>query len=148
MPKGIEPRRVAEVMRPPRATVSPRLSVQELRAMFERYDFGTLPVVDDQGVLRGVVGILDLFRMVRPARSSWIPDVRALWGRRVEDIMNRGVITIGPNEMVETAVQLMVDYKLENIAVVEGRRRAPRLLGTVTARDLLRSAIFAHDEDD
>jgi CBS domain-containing protein len=147
MVKGIESRRVGEVMRPPRATASPRLRVHELKAMFELNDAGTLPVVDDQGVLRGVVGILDPFKTVRPARSSWFPDVRALWGRRVEDIMTRGVMTVGPNETVDSAVQLMVGYQLESVPVVDGRRRAPRLAGTVAARDLLRSrsVILAHE---
>jgi CBS domain-containing protein len=57
-------------------------------------------------------------------------------------------MTIGPNETVDSAVQLMVDYQLESVPVVDGRRRAPRLVGTVAARDLLRSVILAHDEDD
>ena len=83
MAKGSSPGRSGGHEAAPSPPYSPQMSVHELKAMFERYDFGMLPVVDDQGVLRGVVGILDLFKMVRPAGSWWSLDLRALWGRRV-----------------------------------------------------------------
>jgi CBS domain-containing protein len=57
-------------------------------------------------------------------------------------------MTIGPDESVDSAVQLIVDYELESIPVVEGRRRAPSLFGIVAARDLLRCVILGHKEDD
>jgi CBS-domain-containing membrane protein len=104
--------------------------------------------VDEQGVLRGVVGVLDLFKVVRPAGSRWIPDVRALWARRVEDIMTRGVMTMDPSETVTVAIQLMVDCKLESVPVVAGPSRASVLVGTLAAKDVLRCVIIEDDADD
>jgi CBS domain-containing protein len=146
--RRIAPRLVGELMRRHPATVSPQLSLHELKALYERYDVGTLPVVDEQGVLRGVVGVLDLFKVVRPAGSRWIPDARALWARRVEDIMTRGVMTMDPRETVTAAIQLMVDYKLESVPVVAGSSRASVLVGTLAAKDVLRCVIIEDHADD
>ena len=66
MKKRIESKAVREIMTPAPVTVRPDTSISDLKALFERYDFNAFPVVDEVGVLRGLVSKLDLLRVFRP----------------------------------------------------------------------------------
>ncbi|HLC43439.1 MAG TPA: CBS domain-containing protein [Methylomirabilota bacterium] len=137
MPRQVDTRKVREVMTTAPVTVKPTTSVAELKALFEAHDFNAFPVVDEEGVLCGMVTKLDLFRMFRPARRRWFPDP-AVWAERVEDIMNWGVISVEPDDPVVVAVDLMVETKLRSLPVVDRRRGGTVLVGIVGRQDLLR----------
>jgi CBS domain-containing protein len=118
----IKRHRIREIMTPSPMTISPRTGVRELKSLFDAHDFNAFPVVDEDAVLRGIVTTLDILRMFRAERSFYYPDVRALWARNAEDIMRRGVVTVRPDDVVETAVDLRVQYRHRSLPVVEGRR--------------------------
>jgi CBS domain-containing protein len=61
--------------------------------------------------------------------------------------MGRGVVTVGPDDFVETAVQLLVEYKHRSLPVVEGRRGRARLVGIVSRRDTLTSLVLEDNDD-
>ncbi len=60
---------------------------------------------------------------------------------RVGDVMAKPVVTVGPDESPGRAAAVMLHHGINALPVVEGRR----LVGIVTARDLLRA--FAARED-
>jgi CBS domain-containing protein len=146
MEKHIEERAVRDVMTRAPETVGPRTGLLALKALFETHDFNAVPVVDDNGALLGLVTKLDFLKMFSPDRQRWIPDLRSIWGERVEDIMSRGIVAVSPDDTVATAADLMVQSKLRSLPVVEGRGRGQRLVGIVSRSDLMK-CLLLDDED-
>lgn len=118
MRKSMEHRVVREVMTRAPKSVGPKTDVRTLKAMFEMYEFDAFPVVDDQQVLLGVVTNLDFLRMFRLDEARrWIPDLRTLWAERVEDIMNPGLVPVGPEDPIELVVDGMVRWTVRSVPV-------------------------------
>ena len=61
----LESRTVRDVMTQHPQVLRADSTVGDLQRAFERYDFNAFPVIDAEGVLRGIVTKLDLLRMFR-----------------------------------------------------------------------------------
>jgi CBS-domain-containing membrane protein len=146
MSRRIKRHRIREVMTPHPVTVGPETEIRKLKALFDKHDFNAFPVVDKHDVLRGVVTTLDILRIFRPVRGLYYPDLRSLWAQHAEDIMRRGVVTVGPDDFVETAVKLLVEHRHRSLPVVEGRRGRARLVGIVSRRDMLTSLVLGSED--
>jgi CBS domain-containing protein len=147
MKKRIESKVIREIMTPAPVTVRPDTSISDLKALFERYDFNAFPVVDELGVLRGLVSKLDLLRVFRPDwRRGGVSSVLALWAERVDDIMSRGIVAVEPDEPVETAVDLMIEARRRSLPVVERRPEGRVLVGMLSRTDLLPYLTLAGEE--
>ena len=145
MTRRIKRHRVREIMTRSPVTVGPETDVRKLKSLFDEHDVNAFPVVDEHGLLRGIVSTLDILRLFRPSRGLFYPDLRALWARHVEDVMRRGVVSVQPDDFVETAVKLLVQYRHRSLPVVEGRRGRPRVVGIVSRRDLLGCLLLEAD---
>jgi len=99
---------------------------EALITMSER-SFGCVGVVDGEGRLAGIVTDGDLRRHMSDG----------LLGHRVDAVMTRNPVTIGPDALAATAIHLMNDRKITSLFVVQGRRPA----GIVHIHDCLRSGI-------
>ncbi|HXX94958.1 MAG TPA: CBS domain-containing protein [Planctomycetota bacterium] len=123
---------VREWMTAPATTVAPSLdAVAALERMIE-LGFRRLPV-EHQGKLVGIVTRGDL-----EAKLGWD---RMLWrrlGRRVEDAMTSKPFTVGPEDTLEKAVEMMLHHRIGGIPVVE----SGRIVGIVTESDVFRA--FVH----
>lgn len=146
MRRRITRHRIREIMTRSPVTVSPKTGIRRLKSLFDKHDFNAFPVVDEHGLVRGIVSTLDILRLFRPSGGLYYPDLRALWARHAEDVMRRGVVTVQPDDFVETAVKLLVQYRHRSLPVVEGRRSRPRVLGIVSRRDILRCLVLGADE--
>jgi acetoin utilization protein AcuB len=51
-----------EIMTTDLVTVSPTYTLQDVLLLFQKHHFGALPVVDDKGILKGIISIRDLLR--------------------------------------------------------------------------------------
>jgi len=142
MQKRVEPKTIRDIMTPSPVTVRPDTSIADLKALFERYDFNAFPVVDDQGVLRGMVSKLDLLRAFRPDKRRLMAGLWALWAERVEEIMSRGIIAVEPDEAVVTALDLMIETRRRSLPVIERRATGPAVVGMISRRDLLQCLTF------
>jgi CBS domain-containing protein len=118
-------------------TVPPEATLDVLKHLFEAHSFNGFPVVDRQGILRGMVTKLDFLKTFRPDCRRIIPDLRSLWAERVEDVMSRGLVFVEPDEPVVAAVDTMVNTRLRSLPVVELRHGTPVLVGIVSRTDLL-----------
>jgi acetoin utilization protein AcuB len=54
--------RAREIMTTDLVTVSPTYTLQDVLLLFQKHHFGALPVVDDKGILKGIISIRDLLR--------------------------------------------------------------------------------------
>ncbi len=139
--------RARDVMTRPVVTVTPSTSAKQAAELFVRHGFTALPVVDDDGVLAGVVTEADILR------DRIGPDPRALihpdWpvrqavspGLTVDAVMTTDVITRGPNADAAELAKVMLEHHLRAVPIVDHGV----VTGIVTRRDLLRT--IARDDD-
>jgi CBS domain-containing protein len=148
MARRVAPRLIRDVMSPRPKTVGPKMSVGDLRGSFASYDFNAFPVVNEAGILLGIVTKLDLLRIFRHDRARLFPSLSDLWAECVEDIMRRRVVTLGPRDSVTTAIDRMLSSKLRSLPVVERRGGKDLLVGIVSRGDLISSLIFENHRAD
>ncbi len=84
---------------------------------------GALPVTEE-GNLVGILTDRDILSSVAQNQS--------VAGRRVSDLMTHELVTIGPDQDVDEARQLMADHQLDRILVTYG----DHLLGIISEADL------------
>src|SRR5215510_12098259 len=89
---------VGELMSKSVVSVTPETTIASLRKIMAEHDFNGFPVVNDAGVLLGLVTRLDLFRLYLLPYAKFIPAVEDTWVSSVGAIMSRGVITLYQGE--------------------------------------------------
>ncbi len=116
----------------PAVRVSPDTPVSDAASLLVEQGFSSLPVVDaDDGVV-GIVGEADLVRGRIPAQDASAPAAPA--ASRVGEVMTRSPITRGPDADVADIVGTMLDRRLRAIPIVEDGA----LVGVLARRDVLR----------
>lgn len=115
-------------------TMSPQATMAEAAAVLESHRIRHLPITD-AGRLVGMLSDRDvlLASMPRPRREANHPDA-LLRLVRVEQVMTRDPVTVGPDAPIEEAARLMLDRRFGALPVVEGER----LVGIISQGDLLK----------
>jgi len=135
--------RVSDLMSQDVATVGVADSCQEAVARMVRRKIRHLPVVERDGRLVGVVTDRDLrHRLFEPRVMKEIGTVsvdQILKTVPVRDIMSAPVVTVGPQDELETAARVMLEDKVGSLPVVENGR----VVGIITETDLLRQIVRA-----
>ena len=102
-----------------------------------------LPVVDARGALVGVVTDRDLRHyLFSPGVFKALGSVSAdavLKAATVNDVMSRPAISVGPDDDLETAVNIMLEHRIGSLPVVD----QARVVGIITETDLLRRIVTA-----
>ena len=148
---------VKDVMAKEVVTLAPTATLRAAAITLADENIGGCPVVDDAGKVIGMLSEVDILealkthhkelRMLMPPEISFgisfaevVREREALAAfkdvetRPVDDIMTREVHAVAPDEPVERAIRLMVQFKIHRIPVLhEGR-----LVGIVTRGDVLR----------
>ena len=119
--------RVREVMTPDPATASPSMSVVEAAQEMIRKEKGPLPVVEGGRVVAMVTDRDIIARVVAAGQDRS--------GLRVRAIAPKDLVTIGPDQDVKEARQLMAQHQLDRLLVVE---EGDRLVGIISEADLRR----------
>ena len=134
-------------------SVTPEATVAEaVELMLERGISG-LFVVDDAGVLVGVVTEGDLLRrdeLGTERRKSWwlrliaspgrqAADFTRTHGRKVADVMTHDLVIADANDSLESIVALMEGHRIKRVPVLQG----DRVVGVVSRADLLRALSVA-----
>jgi CBS domain-containing protein len=130
-------------------TVRPDSTVAHAaRVMIERRISG-LPVVNASGKIVGIVSEQDLLRReeLGTAGASWLYfwlDTDGLahqyareFGRKVEDVMNRNVVSVGPDASLGEIVELMEAHQIKRVPVV----RDGDVVGIVSRANLLSALV-------
>jgi CBS domain-containing protein len=114
-------------MTPDPATASPSMSVVEAAQEMIQKEKGPLPVVEGSRV---VAMVTDRDIIARVVAAGQDPS-----GLRVSDIATKDLVTIGPDQDVKEARQLMAQHQLDRLLVVE---EGDRLVGIISEADLRR----------
>lgn len=127
---------VGELMSKPVVTVTPETSIEALVKLMAAHEYNGFPVVNDSGVLQGLVTRLDLFKLYLLPYHRFIPALEETWVSSVGAIMSRGVLALFPIEPAIKAMALMVEYRIHTIPIVTDTAAGRVVVGVVTRRDL------------
>jgi len=120
---------VGEAMTTEVDTVSADMDLQELDLLFAETHHHGFPVVDEGGILLGVVTLQDLGRAKEQG---------ALDDRKVRDIATRSVLTAFPDEPMWMALKRLGTRDVGRLPVVD-RQQPGRLLGLIRRSDIVRA---------
>ena len=105
-------------------TIGRDLAIKLLSGMYSG-----LPVVDDKGMVVGVVSEFDLLKAIRVGKA--LEQVKA------EDIMSKNPICVSENTSVEEIIDLMMKHNIIRVPVV----RNNNLVGVISRCDILSSIV-------
>lgn len=123
-------------------TVRRDLTIREVNDMFERDDFNSYPVQEDEQVV-GIVTKFDLLRCFAFTPSQIVPRYADLMKRTVADVMTSDFIYVRPETRLTRVLQLMVEHRLRSIPVIDGDQK---LAGIIAREDILRALAETADE--
>jgi CBS domain-containing protein len=130
--------RAQDVMVRDPQTVTPSTTVWTALALMRQGDVRHLPVVDDDGTLRGILSNRDFRRLLDfMDPEGRIPHVRDI---AVSEIMTKvpQVITAHPDTPVVNIAQVMVTRKVGGMPIVDAQHR---VVGILTQKDVLRELV-------
>ena len=135
-------------------TVKKETPLAELAEILYKNRINGVPVVDDEGLLIGIICESDL---IRKDKKLHIPTVVALFdavfylesskkfekeikrisATTVEDLFTREVVTVDEKTLIEEIATLMTQKKIYTIPVMDGKR----LVGIVGKGDVIRTFV-------
>ncbi|MDR2247759.1 MAG: CBS and ACT domain-containing protein [Treponema sp.] len=132
---------IRRVMTENLVSIAPDVSVNEARSLMDKEKIGHLPVLDKSGKLVGIVTQKDLIKAGPSSATTLdIYEISYLLSKlKVEKIMERHVITVDENEVVEEAARIMADKHIGCLPVMKGSL----LIGIITDTDLFHVFINA-----
>lgn len=131
---------VKDVMKKKVVTVKRSTTLRELVGIFGKFTFHTLPVVEEDNKLVGVIALEDILKIFEPYPSHILEMLERVpfldeYGERsllevdipselgvlcvVEDLMNKNVITVSEEMTTFEARSLMKLHKLRRLPVVD-----------------------------
>ena len=125
---------ISRVMTRDPITINPDMSVNEIRDLMDKEQIGHLPVMDKKNNLVGLVTRADLSKSGPSAATSLdMYEISYLLSKMTaKDVMEKNVITVDENEVVEEAARIMTDKGIGCLPVM----RWKFLVGIITDTDL------------
>lgn len=121
-------------------TVTPETTMMKASKILKDNNFRRLPVVDDKGVLLGIVSDRDI-KEASPSKATTldIHEVYYLLSEiKVKDIMTKVVASLKPTDTVERAALIMTEKTIGGMPVVDDDNK---VVGIVTDSDLFKVLI-------
>jgi acetoin utilization protein AcuB len=121
--------------------IHPEMSLTEARSFMDREHIGHLPVLNKGNALVGVITKKDLLKAgPSPATSLDMYEISYLLSKlNVEKVMEKNVITVQENEVVEEAARIMADKGIGCLPVMKDAL----LVGIITDTDLFHEFLNA-----
>lgn len=133
-------------------SVTPDTDVEELSRLFVETGVSSVPVVEEDGRLYGIVTETDLVEQDKPLHIptvvsifDWVfylesekdfrEEVQKITARKVRNICTREIATCKPDTPVNEIAALMVENRIHLIPVMEN----DRMVGVVARLDIIRS---------
>ena len=133
---------VGDIMTPQVHTLHLDDSLRTAASLFEREHFHHV-VVLERGRVHGVVSDRDILKAISPFVGNPMlerPQDLSTLKKRVHQIMTRKPVTIGPDQTVAAAADLILSQRVSCLPVVD---EGGALLGIVTVRDLVGQLVAA-----
>lgn len=137
---------VGEAMTRDVISVRPDADLHEVARLISEHRVSGLPVVDEGNRVVGVVSEADILALAGLKREHTFKDlIRHLLGepvaerkagRRVADVMTSPAITIGPDQDIRDAADVLESRRIKRLPVVDPERR---LLGVISRADIVKA---------
>jgi CBS domain-containing protein len=129
---------VVDVMTTDVITVTADTSITNAARLMFRNRVSGLPVCDEDSCLVGIITEADFLRLeVARQEADALSPVET-----VGEVMNRGVLTIGPDAAIVDAARLMVVNDVNRLPVVDAQSK---ILGIISRLDVV--AVFTRPDD-
>jgi CBS domain-containing protein len=144
---------VRDIMSSPAITVTPETEIRAVARIMRESLISGVPVVDDEGLLLGVITELDLIARNAPLKepqyiavlSALIPvrldeyrqykdQLRQVIATNALELMNDDVYVVSPTTSIEEALELMLDPEVTMLPVLENEQ----VVGVITRTDIVR----------
>lgn len=146
--------KVKDIMTKEVVSVTKETTVMELAGIFAQRHISSLPVLDQNGELIGMVTETDLVEQDKnlhiPTVISifdWViylesdkkfeKELKKMTGRTVGDIYSNEVVTVSPDSSISDVADMLSSRKITALPVVEGKK----LVGIISRIDLIRSMV-------
>jgi CBS-domain-containing membrane protein len=116
-------------------TVAPQVTLRDLKALFDKHDFNSFPVVEG-GKMVGIVTKFDFLKAFVFTTSQMVPHYDDLMKRPVQQIMTESVSSIEPTTPLTRVLELMVMLKTRSLPVTGAERE---LMGVISREDVMRA---------
>ena len=116
-------------------SVTGAVTMVELEALFERYDFNSFPVVEEGRIL-GIVTKFDFLRAFVFTTEQMVPHYDVLMRRRVADVMTKAVTHVEPTTPLTRVLELMVSSATRSLPVLSLEHE---LVGIISREDVMRA---------
>lgn len=142
--------KIKDIMTREVVTVPPHSNVRLVASLLGEKSIGAVPVLDETGVLVGIITESDLFIKEKgiPFSVVKIPHIFNQWveprklaaiykeidAHKASDVMSSPVITISPDMEVGEAASLMFKNQISRLPVVENNE----LVGIVSRSDIIK----------
>jgi CBS domain-containing protein len=123
--------------------VTRQTTMRELEALFEKHDFNSFPVVEEEKML-GIVTKFDFLRAFAFTTGQMVPDYDELMRRPVAEMMTEAVVHVEPAAPLTRVLQLMVSLKSRSFPVMGADHR---LVGMISREDVIRALKEATQDD-
>lgn len=143
--------KVMEYMNTHVTTVLPTATLRDVVDKMDLYQVDTLPVVDEEGNLVGIVSEYDVAAILLPTKGSQTPSVslaelsrlaREKIGWQVAQVMIPQVVTVEVQEDLAAALQTMLEHRLKCLPVTDHGK----LVGLITRIDLCQAILDLETE--
>ena len=118
-----------DVMNTPVVAASPEASVREVATYMLLGGFSGLPVLDEDGVVMGIVTELDILRVLRSGKP--------VDTTHVGEVMTRDVIAVEPSTPVDQVMRVLDASQIQRVPVLDNGR----IVGVVSRPDIIRAAV-------
>lgn len=144
-------RRAEQIMTREPSCLTPDMSIRAMARALEAHEVSGFPVVDQTGVLVGIVTKTDLIRRCLEPMSDEAPgfffqEMAEQLGEdvelepeaevRVEDIMTTEVVTASPDETLSRIARRMADARVHRVVVIDTDHQP---VGIITSMDVLKA---------
>lgn len=133
---------VADIMSEDVIYLLPNERMTRVRTIFEEYPIHHIPIVDDDGMLVGILSksdyltLLDFVTLFNTKKAQRSND-KLLESLIVEEVMTPKVMTVTADVSLSYAAEILLENIFHALPVVDDQKR---LVGILTSHDLLRHA--------
>jgi CBS-domain-containing membrane protein len=116
-------------------TVTRQVTLRDLKALFDKHEFNSFPVVED-GKMLGIVTKFDFLKVFTFTTGQMVPHYDELMNRQVAGVMTEAVVHVEPATPLTRVLEMMVSLKSRSFPVIGPRRE---LLGIISREDVMRA---------
>ena len=127
--------RAKDVMTRDILTLSPKATVEEAIRQLLDHSYSGAPVVNEDGVLVGIVSEFQLLEVIYDPETTKLP---------VEEVMTRSVLSVDEGALLSDVANLFIMHRIRRVPVLQDGQ----LVGLITRRDVLRYIIESRPQVD